>query len=191
MTTTNDLVLRCSGTTCGGVVVPAFELSQGSSYGISVPTGFGEDWTSLMKTLSGEIKNPNVQLFQSGVTVCPQLGCKQFGDDANVGDSLKSLGFSATDYDAINAKGRVVASTTIDELPATPKLLINLLGALRTPNRLIVFTTAGLDPLGIKAANRLIAMSEVTGLHLFATSLSSFYRQSAMFDEVVECTDAK
>lgn len=191
MTATNEVVFRCSGVTCGGVIFPAFELRKGTMCGISVPTGFGEDWILLMKTLCGEFKTPDVQLLHNGVAICPQLGCKQFSDDANVGESLKSLGFSETDYDAISANGRVDATTAVGQLPGTPRLLIDVLRAIVKPDKIVVFTTTGLDPVGIKETNRLVASSGATGLHLFATSLSSFFCQSEMFDEVVECTDTE
>lgn len=189
MTKNSELVLRCSGMTCGDVVVPAFEISEGLACGISVPTGFGEDWTLLMKTLSGELENPGIQLFNPGVVVCPQLGCQQFSDDTIVGKSLKNIGLSETDYDAIHANGRVKLSTTIGQLPATSKLAINILGSLRTSS-VVVFSTAGLDPNGINAINQIVASSQVTSLHLFATSLSWFYCESDLFDYVVECRDA-
>jgi hypothetical protein len=185
MTKTNEIALRCMGMNCGKILVPEFTLPLGVTYGVSIPVAYDDTWTLLARTLSGELKNSNVELTAPGVSVLPLLGARRFSARTKVVEALSRLGLDTTRDEVVRALRSVTASTEFRNLPGTPRLILEILDALKTTHGILVFATSGLDPVGALEVNRLVNESGASALELFSSSLS----KSGRFEKVITCVE--
>ena len=75
---------------------------------------------------------------------------------------------------------------TVGDLVNNHKLAINLLAALNS-SAFVVYSTAGLDPTGIKLANSIVSSATKSGIHMFSCSLSPLLLELDLIDDVVVC----
>lgn len=187
MVSEDQFELQCRGITCCSVVVPKFNLAHKSVVGISIPIPVGDGWLQLMKTLSGEVEHPDIELLRTGVSVIPQLGIHRVNSSLKVGDALQSLGYGKSDYGLIHAGSGITFRNSVRQLPATSRLLIEILSATERPDTILVFSTCGLDPVGVKTTIQFVVDSGRSALHVFSNTLCSAYVALGMYDEVVKC----
>ena len=146
----NDKVIDCLGFKLGDISVPPFELNVGEFK--QIQWLFSEK-DRFLKIVTGKEKHPALKIFKPIDVVSPPISKNWFSwifDRQTAKDYLlKNTIFSNDDVMDVLQKFNIHPNLPIHSMGLTQRLLLALEIAWTQVN-VVIFTTAGLDPLGVE-----------------------------------------
>ncbi len=111
---------------------------------------------------------------------------------ASVYDFLLTQGFSAVETEQLLADLHLDIKLKYENLPLTPRLLVDLRAALSSGAQLIVFTSAGLDPLGIEQVTASVSdmLGPCSAIEVVSRQSLGDYSDLSMYTQIVRCDQA-
>jgi hypothetical protein len=148
--------LSCEGITVGALVIPPFQLGEGEWICLHIPgSSDAEEYDQLVQVLTGQ--RPVSHLRHTGRVVHadrPFHRAGWFGWLRRVYpvDWLcQSAGVDRAEAEAITARLGLRPEWHIDQLAANPRALLGLEAAWARGAEVVVFSTSGLDPSGLRS----------------------------------------
>jgi hypothetical protein len=171
-------ILECYGFQHADTDIPAFRVKQGEHIAILVPWHEDRDWTTFMEVLAGHSDCSAVS------AQCPTyvIPCGGFEEDVSaaptVANILQRHGVEHERAAAIEGDLSLEPSKPYDHLAFTPRIELSLEIASYKGAELIVFSTAGLDPMGLQKVSQRI--------RAFKTPCATIDIRSASVSEALE-----
>jgi hypothetical protein len=187
-----DTILACDGILVGTVEIPSFNLQRGSRLALAVPAPFGPEWDRLMQVLSGATPHPGMRLDARHAHWIPRArttGSASAFEKTSVLAVLEARGLAAHNEE-ITQKSGIFPARPYSELGLTERYLLEIASADASGSDLIIFSTGGLDPRGIKAVARCVENIAPSSIHLFPDGLGEYYRAAIDTGEILRCTHA-
>jgi hypothetical protein len=166
----NRLLFSCEGLTINTLRIPAFQLNAGDFVCLHMPClAWSADEEQVVQVFTGKRVVPGVHLHGRVDWAYPAIqrrGLLSLFHRPRPVDWLRqSAGVARADAAAIVTRVALrtddrVGRLRLIELPGTPKALLGLEAAWARGANVVVFTTVGLDPLGVQA------MFETAASHL-------------------------
>jgi hypothetical protein len=187
---TRQLLLECKGLKLGTINIPAFQVLLGEVVAVVEPTESWDECINLMRVLSGRAAAQGVTVNCQVGILDPFLSFAQ-GEgimDRPLPDLLRENGLTKSEaYEVIVAAG-LQPNLTYRDAQLTNRLLLEIKVSLLRGVQLMVFSTAGLDPLGVdrvltEARN---CRTQCSSLALFHESLASYHESIGLFDRLCD-----
>jgi hypothetical protein len=169
----NPVRVSCTGIQVASVSIPPFELRTGEMVCLHLPAPQNSRADEyLIQLLTGARKTAGLQLLGRVVRAEPArhaTGLRNLFRRQRVADWLGQFGESTpAEVLAILDRLGIRADTSVAQLPLTPCILLGLEAAWLRRAEVLVYSTAGLDPLGRAAVFQAVSahLPECAALHL-------------------------
>lgn len=183
---TGTMLLECDGLEVGTVSVPAFQIALGEIVAVVHPFDDEADGTMLLRLFSGQDASQRVKVHCQVGILDP---FHSFPEGKGVSDRplsnlLVERGLCHPEaYEAIVAAG-LQPNLTYQDAQLTNRLLLEMNVSLFRGVQLTMFSTSGLDPLGV---DRVLIearshWAQCSSLALFHESLASYHESTGLFD---------
>src|SRR5262245_23996508 len=154
--------LICDGATIGALYLPPFALTPGRCVCLHLPSAITDDEARLIPALTGRetVRGIHVQSRVLAATMFDLPFPGRFVGifyRPRIEAWLRSLHIPVEKIADILARNGWTNKTRLEQLPGTPKTLLALEAAWAQNAEAIVFSTAGLDPLGEKRVNEAVS----------------------------------
>lgn len=178
----DQLLVKSDGFPVGSLHIPAFQLRAGECICLHFPEPVvSVEVEQLVGVLTGKISLPGVQLFGRFRWAAPL--CKHRYGLAGLFRPMRVADWLSRIAGAAPAQAQIILQklhplerdNLIGRLPGTPKTLLSIEAAWLAGADVVIFTTAGLDPLGREAVYQAVASHFLQGS---AIHLSFPYRQN-------------
>ena len=148
----------CTGFRVGDIVVPPFQVDAAEYVALMVPSPYGVSWFRLMNLLTGVDESSSVQV--NGVTIKGQFVTPPMYNAAPLVLPLSQYlhGLNISEKQTRNLLGllRLSPELAVEELQLTSRHELDISIMLLRGAELIVTTTAGLDPTGMRKVGHLV-----------------------------------
>lgn len=178
----NPLLVKSDGFPIGSCRIPAFQLRVGECVCLHLPEKMvAAEVEQLIRVLTGKESLSEVQLFSRVHWAAPlqnhRYGLAGLFRPMRVSDWLSQIaGASPAQAQAILQKlNPREGERRIEQLPGTPKTLLSLEAAWLAGADVVIFSTAGLDPVGRETVYEAVASHFIRGS---AIHLSFPFRQN-------------
>ena len=183
--------LSCSKFRIGSVTVPPFELPEGAFVGLANPAAYDESWYELMQLLAGVRLFPAIHVVAKAVLISSprHTAALNRGLFKSVKKFAVAAGLSPEAADRAIDDAGIQAGELYGELQLTPRLLLDMHIAWSQGAELAVFSTAGLDPLGIRSVVNAVLghLDQCSAIDVFSTSLLSYYESVEGYSKIIRC----
>jgi hypothetical protein len=186
----DSLRLSSAGFAVGSLVLPAFQLRAGECLCLHFPEDLSaREVEQVIGILTGEIPLPSIRLWSRVVWAAPprpgRLGLLNLFRPMRVADWLARIGGASptqvqTFLQQLHPQER---HCRIEQLPGTPRSLLSLEAAWLAAAQVVVFTTAGLDPLGRETVYAAVSshFPQASAIHLSFFHLEQGQRKRQCF----------
>jgi hypothetical protein len=152
----NPIRLSCDGMIIGSLVIPPFQLKAGEFICLHLPGPAGsKEEVQLIQILTGKSSVSGLRLFGRVLYASPatdRRGFFRFLRPLRPADWLRqSAGISRQEAGAIVARLGIKQEWHLSQLASNPSTLLGLEAAWAQGAEVILFSTSGCDPSGIRA----------------------------------------
>jgi hypothetical protein len=151
----NTLLLSCEGVVIGGQSLPAIQLHTRESLCLHLPgPACGDEEAQLLRTLTGGDLVPGVRVLGRIEFAYPAIGRTGFLGlfrQPYPVDWLRGAGVDPQNAAQIVARLGLKSEWRVCNLPGNPRALLGLEAVWARGADAVVFSTVGLDPLGVQA----------------------------------------
>jgi hypothetical protein len=173
----NPVHLSCEGIEVGCLWIPPFVVKQGDWLCLHLPAYSREAREPILQVLTGQRPVPGLHLFGRVAWARPATRAKKglagvLGERKVVDWLNYTGGISWAEAGAIVERLGLCPDWRVSRLPGTPKTLLGLEAAWARGADVVVFETAGLDPVGRQRVQEAISsrLDRCAALHLSYTN---------------------
>ncbi len=182
-----DAKIVCTGGTVCNLIVPPFEIRSTEFVGITHPGEYCAKWNEFLEALAGCRRTSSIRTYgEAGMIRTP------FTLHIPDGESIFDFMLKRAQMPAALAR-RVIQDNSLDAgamsctLPPSPSAIVSLYRAWANGNRIVVFSSAGLDRSGMAelfgaVRNRL---GEYGAVDLFSPATG---QPVSEYDRVIHCS---
>ena len=180
-------LLTCDGIRVGDSQIPPFTISKTEHVGLALPADYRIEWNDLSRSLAGISPMPQIRVAARSSLIIP--GEIQGTEQSTILDILTARGVPPRAAETAVAAFGLESDDLYFSLQWTPRLVLELRIARELNVELVIFSSGGLDPLGLRAANAEIAKLLPQGavIDLFTTNLIQHYESEFSFTKVIRC----
>ncbi len=176
----------CSGLIFKGLTVPSFEVSDDEMVGLVIPIDFGCEWYRLMKLLT---------IQSTGAMSTTRLIYPLFLDEDCASNTTQAIAnyiinMGLTDQEAseLISALNLRANDSVATLPLTQRMLLELTIAKYQSVNVVMMSTAGLDPLGIKNVVGIAGtLKKCAIVNIISSALLEYYLSIDDFSRFILC----
>lgn len=178
--------LSCTGFQVGNVTIPPFECLDNELLGLVIPIPYGETWYEIQQFIAGVHQSPSVEMFTKAELVEP-LRKEEFL--SSVKEYIEEAGLSNKSIDNLMKNIGLKPDGLYHELQFTPKLLLDLQIAREQGAKLVIFSTAGLDPKGILTVINSLShhLNQCSAINFISASLLSDHEAMGKYSRMIKC----
>jgi len=182
-------LLNCDGMRVANSLIPPFIVSTGEHVGVAIPADYGIDANVLMQSFAGLQPTSDIQVVARTPIVIPR-GCQYDGlDHLRTLDALLERGVSRAIAEQALTALDLQPNDVYGSLQLTPRMILDMRVARDQGSELVVFSSGGLDPLGISAvmAEATQLLSQGALVHLVSAALIQRNESEIAFSKLVRC----
>ena len=181
-------ILTCHGLRAGDAEIPPFCVCEGEYVGIALPTDYGPNWTEVMQYLSGQCPSDAIQIAAKAAIVALP-GLEPAASELTLTEVAVAQGLARRPAERAISDIGLDPERQYATLQLTPRLMLDLCIAWESGAKLIVFSTAGLDPGGnVTVAKRVLRMVGSGGaINVLSSAIADGYASSGLLNRIVIC----
>jgi hypothetical protein len=174
----NPVRLSCDGVAVGGLTIPPFQLRGGEVACLHLPVLSWQEEAQLVQALTGEHPVSGIHRFGRVCWARPARNMRRglfglFRPGRAVDWLRRSAGVSRAEAEAVVERLGLRREWRVCQLAGNPRLLLGLEAAWARGADVVVFSTVGCDPAGVRAAFEAVARRGDRGAAVYLSYLYS------------------
>lgn len=183
-------MIHCSKLQINSIIAPPFVVDSGEYIGLAIPCDYGPDWVLLMDYLAGVKSSTSVEISARVASKMPLS--TSWGDDlpkVSIIDYLCGMGLSREEVSHVMSSSRLKPELFVDRLQLTPRLSIDIILAVEQGAQVVIFSTAGLDPKGVRQIGSLVhgTLQRCSAVNLFSDALPPDNESTQHYARIIKC----